>query len=138
MQSHFTNSAQPPTSEDLQTALGETFAYWLELAAFTKKAYPKATGGWHYPSEKYGWSFRINEANQALLYLLPRDGYFKVAMVFSEKGVVEIMQSTIAGHVKTIILQAKPYAEGREIRIEIKDITAVADVKQLIQMKLAD
>ena len=138
MQSVFTNKAQQPTSDELQTALAETFAYWLELAAFTKKAYPKASGGWHYASEKYGWSFRINDSKRALIYLLPRAGFFKVAMVFGQKATDQIMQSTIADSIKTELQNATPYAEGRGIRIEVNNAAVVEDIKLLVQVKLGN
>lgn len=137
MTSIFTNKEIIPTDKDLKKALEKTYTTWLELCAFTKKAYPKATEEWNFSGVKYGWSFRIKDKKRAILYLLPRTGFFKVAMVFGQKATDEILNSPVNEHIKTELANAKVYAEGRGIRIEIKDRSLVKDIEKLIFIKLA-
>ena len=73
-----------------------------------------------------------------LLYLLPRDQFFKAAFVFGEKATAQIMESDISETLKTELTLAKPYAEGRGIRIAIKDASLVTDVEKLITIKIAN
>ena len=138
MQSLFTNKAAQPNGDDLERALGHTFPLWLELAAYAKTAYPKATGGWNFPGEKFGWSFRINDNKRALIYLLPRDNYFKVAFVFGQKATDAVLLSAVAESIKTELQNAKVYAEGRGIRIAVRDAEVLKDIKQLLRIKLAN
>jgi hypothetical protein len=137
MKSVFTDKATIPTEKDLEIALGNTCNIWRYLSDFTKKQYPEAIAEWNFSSEKFGWSFRLKDKKRVLIYLLPRDQYFKVAFVFGDKATDAILESTIADSIKTEIKAAKKYAEGRGIRIDIKDQTLVSDIETLIAIKLA-
>ena len=72
------------------------------------------------------------------MYLLPRDGYFKVAFVFGEKAVEKIRDSHIKAEIIKELQAARIYAEGRGIRISIRDSTLINDIKELIDIKLAN
>ena len=87
---------------------------------------------------KYGWSFRIDDKKRAILYLLPRDKFFKAAFVFGQKATEIILQSKISISIKKELEVAKVYAEGRGIRIDIKDDLPVDDIKKLVDIKLAN
>lgn len=88
--------------------------------------------------EKYGWSYRIKDKRRAIIYFLPRDKFFKVAFVFGQKATDIIMASDIDDDIKAELLQARKYAEGRGIRIEIKNELIISDIKKLIEIKLAN
>lgn len=136
MQSIFTNKAKEPTEADLKAALDKTYPHWKELADFTRKAFPAATEGWHFTSAKFGWSFRISDKKRVLVYLLPRDRFFKVALVFGQKATDQIIASAVSNVIKDELLAAKVYAEGRGIRIDVKDKSNLKDLKELIRIKL--
>jgi hypothetical protein len=138
MKSVFVDKKKVPTAKDLQEALGATFKLWEAIVAFVKKSYPGAVETWNFPGEKYGWSFRISDKKRVLVYLLPRDGFFKVAFVFGQKATDEILKSGIAESIKTEIKNAKVYAEGRGIRIDVKSKPALGDVKELIKIKISN
>ena len=127
-----------PAPKDLKKALGDTYDIWQTLEAFTKKEYPNATDEWNFSSAKYGWSFRISDKKRVLVYLLPRDRFFKVSMVFGQKATDAIMKSAIAETIKAELQNAKVYAEGRGIRIDVKDNTLINDIKELIRIKIAN
>jgi hypothetical protein len=46
------------------------------------------------------------------------------------------MESTISTSIKEELQAAKVYAEGRGIRIDVKDKHLISDVKELINIKL--
>lgn len=136
MKSVFMQKSTTPTKEDLKKALGDTFDLWTTLAEFTTNVFPDAFEEWKYSSEKYGWSFRICDKKRVLIYFLPRNGFFKVAFVFGKKGVDEIVNSTLSEGIVSEIKLAKTYAEGRGIRIEVKDQSITNDIKKLIAIKI--
>lgn len=136
MRSIFTHKTEAPNDEQLQEALGVTYAYWQTIVTHTVKLYPQALSEWHFSGEKFGWSFRIKDKKRVIVYLLPRDRYFKVAFVFGQKATDEIGTSAISESIKTELQAAKVYAEGRGIRIEIKDNNQLADILKLIAIKL--
>ena len=49
-----------------------------------------------------------------------------------------IMKSQIANSIKTELDSAKVYAEGRGIRIDIKNNVIINDIQELIDIKLAN
>jgi hypothetical protein len=136
MKSIFIQKGMKPTKEDLKKELGDTFELWTTLAEFTKKANPDSFEEWKYSSEKYGWSFRISDKKRVLIYLLPRDNFFKVAFVFGQKATDKILDSNISESIVKEIKLAKVYAEGRGIRIEIKNKSITNDIKKLIKIKI--
>lgn len=137
MKSVFEEKSKKPTGADLEQALGKTWKHWKTLETFTLEAYPSAKTEWNYSGAKYGWSFRISDKKRVLVYLLPRAGFFKVAFVFGQKATDEILKSKIADSIKTELQNAKVYAEGRGIRVEVRDATLLPDLKKLIGIKLA-
>ena len=137
MQSIFTDKKKQPADADLEKALGSTCKFWKELEAYTHKADPGATGAWHYSGDKFGWSFRISDKKRVLVYLLPRDAFFKVAFVFGQKATDEVLTSDVPDAIKKELREAKVYAEGRGIRIDVKSKAIVGSIKKLIDCKIA-
>ena len=137
MKSIFTDKGAVPVIQDLKHALGETFPMWERFEDYTKKNSPQATSEWNFSGEKYGWSYRIKDKKRVIIYLLPRDNFFKAAFVFGQKAVDQILESDIAESIKTELKQARPYAEGRGIRIDVKDQTPVEDILKLIKIKIS-
>lgn len=136
MKSIFTDKLITPTETDLKTALGAMFTLWQSIAEYAHSKCPKATDEWKFPGEKHGWSFRVSDKKRVLVYLLPRDGFFKVAMVFGQKAFEAVMNSTVSEDIKQELSAAKAYAEGRGIRIDVRDISVLKDIQMLIDIKL--
>jgi len=135
--SFFMDKEQKPTHADLLNALDESFKVWIEFRNFVFEKYPNAIEEWNFPGKKYGWSFRIKDKKRAIIYLLPREKYFKVAFVFGQKATNFIMDTQINNAIKKQLTEAKVYAEGRGIRVDVTDDSLVDDIKRLIEIKLA-
>lgn len=135
--SFFTDKTFIPTVESLKSALQETYPYWQQIEGYTLTKYPAAEKEWKFPGEKHGWSYRIKDKKRVIVYLLPRDGYFKAALVFSEKATNTVMESSVDEKIKSHLMAAKAYAEGRGIRIEVQNSNIVRDIKALIDIKLS-
>ena len=135
--SPFTDKKCEPSAVELHSVLGSTSKLWNELHSYTLSAFPKAVGTWSYPGEKYGWSFRISDKKRVLIYLLPRNGFFKAGFVFGEKAYNRIMESKISKHIKDELSSVKVYGEGRGIRIEVRNAKLIEDLKLLIDFKIS-
>jgi len=134
----FMDKKRLPTTEELEGALAETCQVWKCIAEYVHLKYPGAMDEWYYPGDKYGWSFRIKDKKRAIVYLLPRDGYFKAAFMFGQKATDRIMISSVSEAIKEDLLAARVYAEGRGIRIDIRDEGLVNDIKELIDIKISN
>jgi hypothetical protein len=125
-----------PDDEGLKQALGATFNLWQEIIDFVYRKCPKVMTEWNYPGKNYGWSFRLKDKKRVIIYLLPRDGFFKVAFVFGQKACDTIMTAGISDQIKSDLSVARVYAEGRGIRIDVTGNSVIADIKKLIEIKL--
>jgi hypothetical protein len=133
----FTDKAQKPDIADLMQPLAETYPLWMKIREFVLEKYPTGLEEWNFPGAKYGWSFRIKDKKRAIVYFLPRDGFFKVAFVFGSKAMNKILASDISETIKTDLQNARVYVEGRGIQIEVIDDSNLTDIKKLIEIKLA-
>jgi hypothetical protein len=133
----FLDKAKKPSPEDLSAALGKSYSYWKSIYDMVYLKYPSATSEWNFPGQKYGWSFRIKDKKRAIIYLLPRNKKLLVAFVFGQKAFEKIIDSNISKEIKLGLQSAKVYAEGRGIRIEVKNQTSLKDISNLIDIKLA-
>jgi len=70
------------------------------------------------------------------LYLLPRDKFFKAALVFGKKTTEEILKSDISAGIKSTFNNTKACAEERRIRIDVRDNALTNDIKKLIAIKI--
>ncbi|MGC9344338.1 MAG: DUF3788 domain-containing protein [Bacteroidales bacterium] len=133
----FTDKEIKPSEESLKTALNSSFIFWEEIRQLVFSKYPGAVEEWNYPGKKYGWSFRMKDKKRAIIYFLPREGYFKVAFVFGDRALDKILNSSIRNTIKEELQNARKYAEGRGISIEVKDREIIGDINKLIEVKLA-
>ena len=132
------DKAQVPNDEELKKALGTSFDLWKSIRKYTLKNYPKALEEWNFPGAKNGWSFRIKDKKRAIVYLLPGDKNFRVALVYGEKATNQALSSNLSKEIKDVIETATVYAEGRGFRIEITDKKIIKDIEMLIDIKLAN
>ena len=132
----FTDKGEIPNDEKLKEAIDNTYEIWKIIKTKVFELYPSAVKEWNFPGVKYGWSFRIKDKKRAILYFLPREKFFKVAFLFGQKAFNEIMQSGIREAIKSELKEARVYAEGRGIIIDVKDKSILDDIQQLIQTKL--
>jgi Protein of unknown function (DUF3788) len=136
MKSIFIDKLKTPDDSDLKSGLKDCFRWWKELENYTLEFDALYKPLWKFASEKFGWGFQIKDKKRAIVYLLPRDKYFKVGLVFGKKAVEKIMSTNIHDSIKKLINDAPEYAEGKGIRIDVKDDSLLNDIKALIQIKI--
>ncbi len=133
----FMTKEDKPTEDELKPVLKNTYPFWQDIRDFVIKKYPGAIEEWNFPGKKYGWSYRIKDKKRAIIYLLPREGFFKVAIVFGQKATSHLLTENISDAIKTELNNARVYAEGRGIQIEIHDRLNLPEIKKPVEIKLA-
>ena len=134
----FMDLSKMPETADLEIPLGNTYPIWNEIRGFVLEKYPAAIEEWHIAVKKYGWGFRIKDKKRAIIYLSPRMGFFKVAMVFGQKATDQILATDISTEIKQELMNSKVYMEGRVIRLDVRDDSNLADIKKLVEIKIAN
>jgi hypothetical protein len=93
---------------------------------------------WNSYSPKAGWSLRVKRKARTIVWLGPRAGSFIAALILGDKAVQAARQSKLPPRVIKIINEAKRYAEGTGVRLEVKTPKDIALVKMLAAIKLAN
>lgn len=135
MTSIFIGKENKPTSIHLAAVLGRSYNLWQEMEAFVKAVYPAAITEWNFFNIKYGWNFRIKDKRRVIIYMQPQNKYFMASFVFGQKATEAIMKSGVSDPIKLELTNARVYAEGRGIRIAIKNKKIMNDLKELVKIK---
>lgn len=131
----FADKAKAPAADDLKKALGSLHSSWAGLVEFIKQQHPAAFEEWNY--SKLGWNCRIKDKKRVIVYLMPGSKQFRASFVLGEKATQKAVAADIQDEVKKIIETSPVYAEGRGIRILVSNKKTMADIEQLVQIKLS-
>ena len=133
----FIDKPKKPTAAELTAALGPAKALWDQLVADLAEQYDVTVQEWNSYSRKAGWSLRLKHKDRNILYLTPCRGSFFVSFALGDKAVEAARQSRLPRSEIKTINEAKRYAEGTGVRIEMKKPKDIEIVKQLTAIKLA-
>ncbi len=136
--SAFDDKSKKPQASDLKRALSRTSAHWDNLITHIAAEYPPLDKTWNFSGANWGWSLRLKQKKRTVLYMTPRRGYFLVGLVLGEEAVKAAHGSTLPDSVLTVIDGAKKYAEGRAVRIEIRNKKDLENAKKLSSIKMAN
>lgn len=134
--SAFGDKNQMPDEEILASVLGETKTFLDQICHFIESETGQLTPEWKHYGQKAGWTLKLISKKRNLLFVLPESGYFLVGFVFGDRAVEAVLKSQLPETIKNELVNARKYAEGRGIRLEIKDDSQMESVLQLIRIKL--
>ena len=134
--SAFDDKSTKPDVKDLKKTLGRSAVHWDDLVAHVTAKYAPLDETWIFSGANWGWSLRLKRKRRTVLYMTPCKGHFLVGFVLGEKAVSAARGSTLPRSTITIIDEAKKYAEGRGVRIEIKNKSNLAIAKKLAAIKM--
>ena len=121
----------------MNAVLGGAKPLWNELLA-ELTADHKLTREWNSYSIKAGWSLRLKRKQRNILYLSPSRGGFMASFALGDKAIQAARASDLPARALKIIAEAKKYAEGTAVRIEVKGTEDLAAIKKLVEIKLAN
>ena len=133
----FIDKPKKPTAAELTAALGPAKALWDQLLAGLADEHNLTVQEWNSYSRKAGWSLRLKLKDRNILYLTPCQECFYVSFALGDKAVEAARESGLPPSVIKTINEAKRYAEGTGVRMEMKKPKDVEIVKQLAAIKLA-
>jgi hypothetical protein len=133
----FIDKPKKPTAAELAAALGPAKAIWDQLVAGLGDEHNLTVQEWNSYSRKAGWSLRLKHKDRNILYLSPCRGSFFVSFALGDKAVEAARQSRLPPSVIKTINEAKRYAEGTGVRMEMKKPKDIGIAKQLAAIKLA-
>lgn len=78
----------------------------------------------------------IETRKRAIVYLSPHRGCFTASLVLGDKAVKSARAAGLPAFVIKMLDEAKHYAEGTGVRIEVKSPKDISIVKKLAEIKL--
>ncbi len=136
--SAFDDKSKKPGASDLEKMLGRSSAHWNALIAHIASDYAPLEQTWIFAGASWGWSLRLKQKKRTVLYMTPCKKHFLVGFVLGERAVKAAHESTLPEPVLTLIDGAKKYAEGRGVRIEVRNKKDRDAVMKLAAIKMAN
>jgi hypothetical protein len=122
----------PPSPRELALLLGRSHSAFLAL---TQRG-SAVTCEWKRYGKKAPWVLKVSRADRTLFYVTPKADAFEATVVLGERATEAALAGRVSKSVHAFIRGAKPYAEGRPVRVPVKDEADVAGVEQLVAVKL--
>ncbi|MHB1096262.1 MAG: DUF3788 family protein [Gemmatimonadaceae bacterium] len=119
-----------------KTALGRAYATWAGIVRVVEELASPLGIEWKPSKIAFGHVCLLRHKKRTLVYLLPEAASVTVAIVLGERAYDLAMASTLSAAVKTSLTEARPYAEGRGIRVSVKTSRDLATIRKLVAIKL--
>ena len=132
----FVGKTEAPTIQELTKVLGPAKALWDKLVDDLQQKDVVNGQEWGSYSPKAGWSLRLKRKDRVIVYLIPFHGSFQVSLVLGDKAVKAARECKLPKRVQQIIDEARRYAEGTGIRLNIESAEDLLAVEQLALIKM--
>jgi hypothetical protein len=136
--SAFMDKSSAPAARALATALGAAAPRWEEIKREIASRFAPLSEEWVFSGKQYGWSLRLKQKKRAVLYLTPLEGYFRAAFALGEKAAAAASEAKLPAAIWEAIDKAPRYAEGRAVRIEVRNARDVRSVVKVAEIKMAN
>ena len=131
------DKSQLPTEAALGAVLGSAREHWGALQDALASEYPPLTETWGYSGKKWGWSLALKQKKRTIVYLTPCESFFYAGFALGEKAVAVARQGGLPPAVLAIIDSAPKYAEGRGVRLEVRNAEDVGHVLAIAAAKMS-
>jgi hypothetical protein len=127
-----TLDSKPPDARHLVTLLGRSHAAFIAL---TQRG-SGVTTEWRRYSKTAPWTLKVSRGERTLFYATPLPGAFEATVVLGERATEAALSGRVSKSLHASIRAARPYAEGRPVRITVRGKKDLADVEELLAVKL--
>ena len=134
----FIDKLAKPDDQALVSALGKTYPLWAEIEKHIATTLGESVEEWKYYGLKSGWTMKTLYKKRNLFFFTACKGYFRIAFVFGDRAVAEILKSDLPKALIEEVTNAKKNAEGRGLRVDVKTRRDVESVKKLIAIKVTN
>lgn len=128
---------QAPNPSELKDHLGVALSVWNQTVKLVESAYGPLAETWKPSKTEFGRMCLLQHKKKTLLYLTPGRGQVWVAIILGERAFQLAMASSLPDEIKTLLREAKPYAEGRGIRFSVEADRDLASIALLLEAKTA-
>lgn len=134
----FMEKSIQPDDRQLARLLGRNAPFWEAIKQHIAQKHGDITEEWKFYNTKSGWTLKVLRKKRNLFFFTPLPGFFRMVFVFGDRAVSAVEKSDLPENLKNELKQARKYAEGRGIRIEVKSQKDVEYIKKLIDIKVSN
>jgi hypothetical protein len=127
-----TLDSKPPDARQLATLLGRSHAAFSVL---TQRG-SGVTTAWKRYSKTAPWTLKVSRGDRTLFYATPQLGAFETTVVLGERATEAALSGRVSKSLHASIRAARPYAEGRPVRIMVTGEEDLSAVEELLAVKL--
>ncbi len=132
----FEDKANQPDEKKLAEALGDSYVFWENIKTHLAETYGELTEEWKFYNPKSGWQLKTLRKKRNLFFFTPVENGFNLVFVFGDKAVAVVEESDLPNKIKKTLREARKYAEGRGLQIEVESEDDVENVKKLVEIKI--
>ncbi len=136
-ENRFNVKDEKPTDAIVSDFLGESRYYWEDIKQTIREQVGEFTEEWKFYGSKCGWTLKILWKKRNLFFFTVYPHFFRIAFVFGDKAVEAVISSDLRSDIKKSLQEARKYAEGRGLRLDVRTSNDAECVKKLITIKIA-
>ena len=125
-----------PNDEMLSYDLGETKIFLDRISGFIENEYNNLRREWKFYNKKSGWILKLFNKKRNVVFIVPCENHFRAAFTFGDKACDIVYTSELPESIKKDLFEAKKYAEGHTIQIEVKSENDCENILELVRIKL--
>ncbi|MCK5464218.1 MAG: DUF3788 domain-containing protein [Bacteroidales bacterium] len=125
-----------PDEEMINEAIGSNYTHLQAIRQFIAEEIGDTNEEWKFYGKKLGWTLKKFYKKRNLFFIGIYKGYFKISFVFGERAAQNVYDSGISSALKKELSEARQYAEGRGISINVDNDGYLDDIKELVRIKV--
>jgi len=125
-----------PDDTVLSRALGPAKDAWDAFMAVLKDERSLSAAEWRFYNDGQSWLFKVTRKTKTICWVAAWDNYFSVASYLNARAEPLVRASSLARELKDGFLSSGNRTKFRSIRIEVRKISDLKAVKELIEIKL--
>ncbi len=132
------NNPEPfPTSDVLQSVMGQNFENYTKLLAFFEQQ--NLVTDWHYYNDGKSWLCKVQYKKKTVCWLSIWEHCFKLSFYFMERHRFDIESSDVALEIITDFKQHKPVGKLLPLIISVETASAPSlqhDIETIVRYKM--
>lgn len=133
----FDDKSNPPDDKTLETTLGRSFNLWTRLLESLEEDFKPFKATWQFSGSKWGWNLKTQQKKRAIVYLTPLAKHFVAGFALGEKAVAAALEAGLSKETEKLLDEAPRYAEGRGVRMIVRNKQQLAAVMTIAQAKMS-
>lgn len=130
-------ASREPGPAELRGKLGRSHVHWTALIERLEAELAPLEKSWNRGTTTGDWTLRLRQGKRTVVYLTPFEKYFRAGLVLGEKAVAAAHEASLPAPCLAQLDAAPRYAEGRGVRIEVRNARDLAAVTTLALAKMA-